>query len=497
MLLSYKYKLRPSQEQSIKLNQWLDMLRAAYNWCLRDRIDGWHQQFLMGEYSDLATRVVVAPLTCAVVKGTQLSNPWKDGNGKTKKEGEDKSPKRKPSLMQDANLQDLKIARPWYQSVDIGVLQSIPARVNESFNKFFKGAGFPKFKRRHDFKSFSYKPGRIKIQGSKIYLPKIGWMRFYNSRSIPEDFKIKTVTVRQKADGWYVSVRIESKSVQDFPVIPDSEIKTLTGCDLGLGKLVYLSDGSTINNPRFAINKKTKRLMRVRQRRVNSKQKESKNRSKAQIKVNRLHNKIQHKREAYQWNVANLILKKADAVAVEDLQIKNMMKRCKPVKSETGRFLSNSQSAKRGLNRSISDASWYALTQKLEYLAAKSGKRLYKINPQYTSQKCSKCGHTDKENRNDKKFICTNCGYIDDADLQAARNVKTKAIEAYGLNIAKKIKSKMVRGDSTKPVQLSLTEVELYERLPDNTLPQKGKRRVGKNPENIQLSLWDIEREIS
>ncbi len=107
---------------------------------------------------------------------------------------------------------------------------------------------------------------------------------------------------------------------------------------MGLGKLVYLSDGSSVDNPRFATNKKTKRLMKIRQRRVSRKQKGSKNRSKAQLRVSKLHNKIQQRRESYQWEVANRIVKKADAVTIEDLQVKNMMKRCKPVKSDTGSF---------------------------------------------------------------------------------------------------------------------------------------------------------------
>jgi putative transposase len=493
MLLSYKYKIRPNQEQSIKLSKWLDMLRATYNWCLKDRIDGWYQQFLMGEYCDLQTQAIATPLTCAVVRGTQLTNPWKDANGKTKKEGEkDKSPKRTPSLMQDANLVDLKIARPWYKNVDSGVLQSIPARVNESFNKFFQGAGFPKFKRRHDFKSFSYKPGQVKFKGSKIYLPKIGWMRFYNSRSIPVGFQIKTVTVRQKVDGWYVSVRLEDLSVPDFPVRVDSEVKTIIGCDMGLGKLVYLSDGSVIDNPRFYTNKKTRHLMKVRQRRVNRKQKGSKNRSKAQQLVNKLHNKIAQRRESHQWDAANRIVRKADAIAVEDLNISGMMKRCKPVKSETGRFLSNGQSAKRGLNRSIADASWYALTQKLEYLAAKSGKRLYRVNPKHTSQTCSQCGHIDKASRNGEKFICTNCGHIDDANLQAARNVKQKAIAQNSLNIVKVFKKK-VRGDSPKPVQTTLFDVGMYERTADNrVLLKRSKRPVAVNQVE-QLSLFNLD----
>jgi Transposase and inactivated derivatives len=160
-----------------------------------------------------------------------------------------------------------------------------PRGLTKLLISFSCGAAFPRFKRRHDFKSFSYKPGHVKIKGSKIYLPKIGWMRFYNSRSIPEGFQVKTVTVRQKADGWFVSVRIEDKTVPDFPVIPDSKITSITGRDMGLTKLVYLSNGSAIDNPRFATNKNTKRLLKIRQRRVSRKQKGSKNRHKAQSRV--------------------------------------------------------------------------------------------------------------------------------------------------------------------------------------------------------------------
>jgi len=474
MLLSYPYTFRHSNQQLEKLSGWLDRLMVTYNWCLRERIEGGHQEFIQVDYCDLKTGVVIARLTGPLVRGTKLDNPWKIGEGKAKKAGEkDKLPKRSASLMQDANLINLKASRLWYRNIDAAVLQSIPAMVNEPFNKFFN-AGFSKLKRRHDFKLFSYKPGHVKIKGSKIYLPKICWMRFYNSRSIPDGFDIKTVTVKQKAEGWYVSVRIENKTVPDFPIIPDTESKTITGCDMGLTKLVYLSYGSAIARPRFATNKNTKGLMRVRQQRVSHQQKESKNRSKPQLKVTALHKKIQQKSEAYQWWVANKLIKKYDAVAAEDLPIENMMKRCQPIKSNTGRCLPNNQSAKRGLNRSLSDASWYNLTKKLEYLAAKSGKRLDKVNPQYTSKTCSKCSHVARDSRNREKFICTNCGDIHDANGQATRNVKTKAIEAYGLTIVKKIRAKMVRVDCSKPVQLNLFEIELCERLPDNTLPQKG-----------------------
>ena len=105
-----------------------------------------------------------------------------------------------------------------------------------------------------------------------------------------------------------------------------------------------------------------------------------------------------------------------------------------------------------------------------------------------------KCKHLDKDSPNGEKFVCINCGHIDDANLQAARNVKVKAIEAYGLNIFNKIKSKMVRGDSEKPVQLSLFEMELYEGLSHNTLPPKGSPACGLFPHRIFNCLSGILR---
>jgi len=85
MFLSYKYKLRPSNQQVAKLSDWLNMLRATYNWYLRDRIEGWHEQFLMGNFCDLKAAIEITPLTCSLVKGTQLEKPWKTGFGKAKK----------------------------------------------------------------------------------------------------------------------------------------------------------------------------------------------------------------------------------------------------------------------------------------------------------------------------------------------------------------------------------------------------------------------------
>jgi len=420
------------------MGKWLDMLRASYNWYLRDRIDGYEQQFRCGDYCDIKTKVEIHPLTCSIVKGTLLDNPWKD-NGGINKKGKKVSPKKSVSDMQITSLPGLKDARPWYEDIYSQVLQQNIKRLDDAFDRFFKGQNkYPNFKNRSNFRSFAYPQG-VKFEAAKVYLPGVGWMRFFNSRPIPAGFKVKTVTIRKKADGWYISVRLEDKTVPDFPTKPLPEVNTAVGLDMGITKLAHCSDGSDIDNPKFGTNKKTCHLLKIRQRRVNSKKKGSKNRAKAGKRVAKLHQKIADRRSAYQWRVANRIVKKADCIAVEDLNILGMKSRCKPKQDEKGRFLPNGQAAKRGLNRAISDAAWGDLISKINYTAAKQGKVLVKVNPRHTSQTCSACGHVDKSSRDREKFICTSCGHFDHADKQAARNIKTRAVEQYGL------KTKQVR----------------------------------------------------
>jgi putative transposase len=272
-------------------------------------------------------------------------------------------------------------------------------------------------------------------------------MRFFNSRLIPTGFTIKAATLRKRQDGWYVSIRIEDKTIPDYVKKPLNEVNSILGCDLGITKLVHLSDRHQIDNPRFSTNKKARRTLKIRQRRINRKVKGSKNRKKEANKVGRFHKKITDKRTAYQWNVAKTIVsRKVDAIALEDLNISGMLTRCQVKTDEkTGRFLKNGQSRKKGLNRSISDASWSDLILKIEYLAVKQGKVVIKINPKYSSQECRNCGHTDKSNRDGEKFICTECGYHEHADIGAAKTIRDRAFKTC-IERSRNI----VRGDSAK-----------------------------------------------
>jgi putative transposase len=446
LLTNYVYKLRPNTAQSTKMSNWVDMLRSHYNWCLNDRLTQYAQQFIMGEYCDIKTKSEACPLTCFVSKNGATGEPWKTS-------GDNK--RRSAGMIQDAALPTLKKARPWFAGIDSTVLQQNVKRLDIAYKNFFDGRGFPKFKNRSNFTSFTYQMG-IKVQKNKIYLPKLGWMRFHNSRSIPDGFTIKAATIRKRQDGWYISIRIEDKSVPDYIARPLTEVKSILGCDLGLTKLVHLSDNHQIDNPRFATNKKTKRALKIRQRRINHKNKGSANRKKAATNVARLHKKIADKRLSYQWYVANKIVSRnVDAIAVEDLNVSAMKRRCKPkVDEETGRFLKNGQSRKRGLNRSISDASWGELVLKIEYLAAKHGKVVIKVNPKHTSQKCQNCGHVDATNRDGEKFICTNCGYMAHADINAAKNIRDRALSMV-LRDSEELESK----DSKRPKQRKETSV--------------------------------------
>lgn len=450
MLTNYVYKLHPNQTQDSKMSNWVDMLRSHYNWCLNDRITQYNQQFIQGNYCDIRTQSEVSPLTCYVSKNGATGNPWKDS--KTDKEGKAKNPRRTAGDIQITALPDLKTARPWYSGIDSTVLQQNVKRLDTAYKNFFEGRGFPKFKNRSNFTSFTFVMG-VKIQGNKIYLPKLGWMRFYNSRSIPDGFTIKACALRKRHNGWYISIRIENKSVPDYITKPLNDVVKVIGCDLGITKLVHLSDGCQIENPKFSTTKKAKRTLKIRQRRVNRKVKGSKNRKKTAKKVGLLHQKISDKRQAYQWETAqNIVSRNIDAIALEDLNICGMMRRTRvKIDNKTGRYLNNGQSRKKGLNRAISDAGWGELILKIEYLAAKQGKVVIKVNPKHSSQECRNCGHIDKSNRDGEKFICVECGYHEHADIGAAKTIRDRALE-------------MVRGDSAKPGAMYLNAQKILPR---------------------------------
>ena len=428
MLLSYQFKLQPNKTQIAAIERCLHLLRLQYNFRLNERIEAYEQvsQPKLGEYTDLFTKAVVYPLTCSISKSALHGEPWK-----INKKGEVK--RRSAFEIQSADLPNLKKERPWYKDIPSQPLQQTLMQLDEAFQRFFKGfGGYPKPKRRGKFRSFTYPSGACEFEGNKIRLPGIGWIRFHQSRQFPDGFKSKKVTVRKKADGWYISVCLEDATVPATPQPNDA--KTVVGVDLGINKLASLSDGKTIANPKFykQQEKKRKRLSRAASR----KQKGSNKRRKVYERLARVEQKVTNQRNDYQWKIAHRLTKKYDLIVFEDLNVQGMMKRCKPKWSEDEkRYVENGQSRKVGLNKAIQDASWYSLKQKTKVLAERHGVLVQEVNPRHTSQKCSSCGYISPTNRDKEKFLCESCGYHADADIQAAVNIRNRGLEQLGIKL--------------------------------------------------------------
>lgn len=473
------------------MSEWLVTLRKHRNYCLAERKRGFETNnqdsdqpvmYQYGAYSDLISRVeygAYCPLTCPIVKHGVMSAEL---TKTSKKHGLVWG---SASDVQSKRTTELRSESKWYGRINSDVLQGNLAKLEAAYSGFFQHKrGFPSFRKVANFKSFQFKPGQVKLTANRsskkkrfyshAYFPGLGDMRYFDSRSIPVNAEVRTVTVLKEADGWYMSVLLNL--AESLPETVELEsVKSAVAIDVGINKLISLTDGSFVENPRFATNKQARRRLRIRQRRVSRKVKGSINRSKAGIQVAILHKKIRDKRSDYQWKAAAKIVDTAEAVIREDLNIKGMKSRCKPKKVK-GRFMPNGQSAKRGLNRSISDASWGELFSRIEWKAAKVGKPVLSVNPKFTSQECSACHHVSKSNRDGEKFVCEECGHIDHSDTQASRTILRRAKLKF---VTKDVKK--VRTDCPK-----LTIVR-------HDFARKGKRNQGNNPTSkvVQLSLFE------
>lgn len=421
MLVAYSYKLDPSRSQATVMEQHVEMLRLQYNFRIQERTEAYEQAScpVLGNYCDIRTLAECCPLACSVSKNALYGDPWTP-----------KGKKRSALAQQDADLPNLKRDRPWYSSIQHHVLQQMLRQIDNAFQRFFKGQGkYPRIKRRGKFRSFSYPPGDVRFQGNKVRLPGIGWMRFFQSRQFPDGFDVRSVTVRRKADGWYMSVRLQDDTVPS--PINLNEVKTGLGADLGINKLVSLSDGETIHNPRFA--QKAERKRKILHRRASRKKKGSLRRRKAYQRLARLENKVANQRIDYQWKIAKKLTRLADILVFEDLNIKGMSARCKPKQDETGKFIRNGQAAKAGLNALLLDASWGELKQKVRIMSEKAGVIFIEINPRHSSQECSKCGYVSPTNRDKERFLCEACGHFDDADVDAAVVIRQRGLKELSI----------------------------------------------------------------
>ncbi len=351
---TYKFKLKPNKTQRQQFEQWLGTCRYLYNNALEHRITVYQS------------------------------------NGSTVSKYD-----------QYNELPAIKKEFDWMASVYSLVLQEVLDRVDKAYKNFFNGSGFPKFKGKYYYNSFTFKQN-YKINKSTIKLPKIGEVRYYNSRTVKG--KVKTATIIKQINSWYISIvsEIEVPSVS----IDDSQA---IGIDVGIAKFAYLSDGTFIESPYF-LEPNLKKL-RILQRKFARQKKGSNSREKTRHQIKKLHLKIKNQRKDFLHKHSTDIANKFSSCYVEDLKIKNMTKL-------------NST-----LSRRMLDNGFYTFRQFLAYKFEHRSKHFFAVHPAYTSQICSGCGHLDKLSRiSQDKYVCTNCGLEINADENAAHNIKAKGI---------------------------------------------------------------------
>jgi len=312
-------------------------------------------------------------------------------------------------------LPQWKIEHPFLKEAHSQVLQqtlkNLDRAIKDAFNKS-NPKRFPVFKKRGRHDSFRFPQGfKVDQPNSRIYLPKIGWIQYRNSRTI--EGTPKNVTVSQSGGRWYISIQTEREVEQ--PVHPSTSI---IGIDVGIAKLATLSDG-TVYEPVNSFKRHQQRLARY-QRAMSRKQKFSSNWKKAKSKVQKLHARIANVRKDYLHKTTTSISKNHAIVCIEDLKVKNMSKSANGTMEQPGRNVK----AKSGLNRSILDQGWFEFRRQLEYKELWRGGEVIAVPARNTSRKCNNCSHTEADNRiSQAVFRCTACGHEANADVNAACNI--------------------------------------------------------------------------
>ncbi|MCL1476241.1 MAG: transposase [Marinobacter sp.] len=293
-------------------------------------------------------------------------------------------------------------------------LQQVTKDLAAAYKNFFeKRADFPQFKKKgRSSDSFRFPQGfEIDEANRRIRLPKLGWIRYRKSRGIIG--LAKNITVSCVAGKWYASIQTEREVGQ--PLHPSTSI---VGLDAGITLFATLSDG-TMFEPVNALRTSAAKMAKY-QRRMSRKVKFSSNWKKAKARITKLHQRVAHTRNDFLHKTSNIISKNHAMVVIEDLKVTNMSKSASGTLEAPGRNVN----AKSGLNKSILDQGWGEFRRQLEYKQAWLGGEVFAVNPRNTSRTCPACGHISAENRKTQsQFECVECGYAENADLNAAINI--------------------------------------------------------------------------
>jgi putative transposase len=355
---AYKYKLKTNAKFVAACSATLDICRELYNAALQERRDAYQINRLSINYHAQAVQ-----------------------------------------------LPQIKQVRRDVGEVHSQVLQDTLRRVDKTFDAFFRRCqngetpGYPRFKPASRYDSFTYPQSGFRLEGDKLHLSKIGSCRVRLSR--PIEGTIKTCMIKRDVDGWYVAFAVEENQCRFFPLSGET-----VGIDVGIENFATLSTGEAVENPEFL--RESEAELKTAQRKVSRRKKGSKRRGKAVKLLQKKHQKIRRQRGDFHHKTAFKVVREFDAIAVEDLNIKGMVKN-------------------HHLAKSISDAGWSQFILILTSKAESAGRVVIKVNPSYTSQDCSRCGHRNRITLATRSYRCSRCGLVIHRDRNGALNVKGRA----------------------------------------------------------------------
>ena len=380
MRRAYVFRLRPTVRQHVALAACVEAHRELYNAALQERRDAWAYSKTRIHYGD-----------------------------------------------QSAQLTEIRSVRPDVAVWSFSSQQATLRRLNKTFAGFFRRVkarqtpGYPRFKGAARFDSVEWpKDGdgaRWLPERRRVYLQGIGQVKVHLHRQV--EGRVKTIQVKRRGRRWVLVL-----SCDDVPTIPLPATGRQAGIDVGIVSFATTSGGEHIDNPRWG-RAAADRLAAAQQQLQRAKRR-SKNRERRRETVAARHRKIANQRKDFHHKQARTLVRRYDLMAVEGLQIVNMVRRAKPVPDpdNPGQFLPNGARAKSGLNRSISDAGWGQFVSILRAKAEEAGRTWIEVDPRHTSDGCENCGYAAAENRvTQAEFVCQRCSHRVPADEHAARNI--------------------------------------------------------------------------
>jgi len=353
----YKYRLEPTAEQEIMLSKTAGCCRFAYNYFLKLNIDQYDKDKTFVFNHQMVTM-----------------------------------------------LPELKKEYPFLTEVFSQSLQTAVRNLSTAFKNFFnKQNAFPTFKKKGKNDSFTC-PQKFRIEEERncIFIPKVGEVKYRNSR--PIEGKVKPITVSKNCGHWYVSVLTE----QEIQEKPKTFVNPI-GIDVGLKEFAVLSTGEVIPNPIFYRTLEEK--LAKEQRKLSRKEKFSNNWKKQLAKVQKIHSKIANARKDFLHKLSTQIVNNHDVIGVEDLNIKGMVRN-------------------HHLAKSIADAGWSMFNNFLEYKCLWQSKTFQKVERFYpSSQLCSGCGSKQIMPLHLRTYVCKDCGTNIDRDFNASKNIELRALQ--------------------------------------------------------------------